>query len=177
MLNKAYVVLPLVLFLMIVILLGRGLTLHPSEIPSPLINQPAPVFELPQLLRKTMTTQNDFLGHVTLVNVWATWCYACSLEHPFLMALAHAHSVMIYGLDYKDNPYQAREWLKEHGNPYDKIAVDETGNVAIDWGVYGTPETFILDKKGRIRYKQIGAITPESWQRDMQPVVEQLQQE
>lgn len=165
---------PLVLFLLIVGLLGYGLTLHPAEVPSPLISQSVPKFELPTLFdaKKNMTNK-DFIGQVTLLNVWASWCSICAEEHPFLMQLAKEH-VVLYGMNYKDDTDTAKMLLKKYGNPYKLIAVDSTGVTAIDWGVYGTPETFLIDKKGVIRYKQIGMMTPEAWEKTIKPLVTQL---
>jgi cytochrome c biogenesis protein CcmG/thiol:disulfide interchange protein DsbE len=171
-------ILPFLLFLSIALVLWRGLTLHPNIVPSPLVNQPAPFFRLPTLSGKPpyMTTDN-FKGHVTLWNVWSTTCAACMEEHAFLLALAKHKSVIIDGLNYKDTVLAAKDWLKKYGNPYTLVAVDATGNTGIDWGVYGTPETFVIDKKGVIRYKQIGAITPDIWEQTLKPLVQQLQDE
>lgn len=170
--------LPLTTILLIFLLLLRGLSLHPSEVPSPLINKPIPEFTLPTLLNENKTTSNkDFLGHVTLMNVWATWCYACMEEHSVLIQLANINHINFYGLDYKDDRKAALKWLEQHGNPYSQIAYDEKGSVAIDWGVYGTPETFVIDKKGIIRFKQIGPITAEIWEHDLQPLIQQLKNE
>jgi len=157
--------LPFILFLFIVILLMRGLSLHPNQIPSPLMNKPAPTFS------------NDFKGHVTLLNVWATWCSACAEEHDFLLQLAREKEVILMGLNYKDNPKAAIRWLKQQGNPYQLVAYDPTGQIGIDWGVYGTPETFIIDKKGIIRYKQLGPLTQEVWEQTLKPLIQQLQNE
>lgn len=175
--KKTFIVLPLLLFLVVVIILWRGLGLHPNQVPSPLIGKPAPAFELPILASKKITTNKDFIGHITLLNVWATWCYACAQEHEFLLELAKKEYFSLYGLNYKDNPIVAKEWLEKYGNPFRIVAVDASGKVAIDWGVYGTPETFVIDKKGMIRYKQIGPITPEIWDQNLKPIVEQLRNE
>jgi cytochrome c biogenesis protein CcmG, thiol:disulfide interchange protein DsbE len=169
---------PFILFFLIVIVLWRGLFLHPSQVPSPLINKPAPAFELPRLsYPEKLITNRDFIGHITLLNVWATWCYACAEEHAFLLELAKKEYITLYGLDYKDDPASAKQWLEKNGNPYQIVAEDQTGKVAIDWGVYGTPETFLIDKKGVIRYKQIGPLTPEIWEQNMQPIVDQIRRE
>jgi cytochrome c biogenesis protein CcmG/thiol:disulfide interchange protein DsbE len=169
---------PLIFFLIISVLLYCSLSLHPTFIPSPLINKPAPAFELPDLLNPSKTVTNkDFLGHVTLLNVWATWCAACATEQPFLLRLAKQAHIIFYGLDYKDNPADAKKWLKIYGNPYQRIAEDQAGNVAIDWGVYGTPETYIIDKKGIVRYKHIAGITHNVWQTELQPLVDKLNSE
>ncbi len=176
--SQTRIILPLIIFIAIIALLWRGLSLHPNQIPSPLLNKPAPAFALPDLYHVNNTVSNkDFAGHVTLFNVWATWCYACAAEHAKLVELADKEHVFIIGLNYKDNTDAAKKWLLENGNPYKKIAVDETGNTAIDWGVYGAPETFIVDKKGMIRYKQIGPITDEVWQQQLKPLVISLEKE
>lgn len=171
-------VLPLFVFLLIVLILWRGLNLHPNQIPSPLINKVAPPFSLPTLFdSKKMASNRDFLGHVTLVNVWATWCVACAEEHNGLLQLAEQEHVNFFGLNYKDDPTAAKAWLKQNGNPYQIVAVDQTGTAAIDWGVYGTPETFVIDKKGIIRYKLIGPIDREAWEQHLKPLIAQLTRE
>jgi cytochrome c biogenesis protein CcmG/thiol:disulfide interchange protein DsbE len=169
--------LPLIIFLFIFILLWRGLALHPNLVPSPLIGKPTPAFELPQLLSTKPTSNKDFLGHTTLLNVWATWCSTCAEEHATLLELAENEHIILYGLDYKDDANAAKKWLKENGNPYQLVAFDKMGDVAIDWGVYGTPETFIIDKKGIVRYKQIGAITAEKWEQEIKPLMQKLDAE
>ncbi len=170
--------LPFVIFILIILLLWRGLALHPSLVPSPFINQPTPAFHLPTLLGPPhWMTQNDLKGQVTLFHVWATTCIVCAEEHSFLLELSQNRSIVINGLDYKDPPQAAKIWLKKYGNPYHLIAMDQTGETGIDWGVYGTPETFIIDKKGIIRYKQIGAITPDNWEYILQPLIQKLQTE
>jgi cytochrome c biogenesis protein CcmG/thiol:disulfide interchange protein DsbE len=147
-------------------------------VPSPLINKPAPTFHLPTLLGSpSYLTDKNFQGKVSLFNIWATWCITCKSEHDFLLILAKNKGITLYGLNYKDDPVQAKNWLKKKGNPYKIIAVDSSGDTGINWGVYGTPETFIIDKKGIIRYKQIGAITPDVWQNTLEPLVRKLQAE
>lgn len=167
---------PFIIFIGIAILLWRSLFLHPTLIPSPLINKPVPVFQLPALA-DDITTDADLIGHITLLNVWATWCYECQLEHEFLMELSKEPDLMLYGLNYKDDPETAKQWLKEKGNPFKIIAVDQKGQVAIDWGVYGTPETFLIDKEGVIRYKLIGRLTQENWQKELKPLIQNLRSE
>lgn len=175
---KIKFIFPFVIFIAIMIVLWRGLTLHPAEIPSPLIDHPIPVFKAPLVFdsKKNMTNQ-DFIGHVTLFHVWATWCDVCVEEHPFLVQLSKNSHVIFYGLNYKEDPATVRQWLKKHGNPYRLLAVDETGDIAIDWGVYGTPETFLIDKKGNIRFKWIGEMTPETWEESVKPKIQLLQKE
>lgn len=176
--NTVKRVTPLALFVVVVVLLWRGLSLHPTLVPSPLINKPAPHLQLPNLLNpQKMVTNQDFLGHVTLFNVWATWCEACAEEHNALLQLAQEAHLTIFGLDYKDDSTAAKKWLKENGNPYQLVAVDAAGTAAIDWGVYGSPETFVIDKKGVIRYKEIGPITSDVWQNELQPLIQKLEQE
>lgn len=170
-------VIPLFLFIAIVLVLWRGLTLHPQEIPSPLIDKPAPAFQLPELNGKTVIDQKQFQHQVTLLNVWATWCAVCAEEHDFLVSLATKEHIHIIGLNYKDNLDNAKKWLAAYGNPYQAIAIDATGETAINWGVYGAPETFIIDKKGIIRYKHIGALTPDVWQQTLKPIVEKFENE
>ena len=143
-----------------------------------MIDKPIPEFKLPTLFDSEEETSNDdLIGRVSLVNVWATWCYACIEEHGFLLRLANTQDIMIYGLNYKDDAIAAKKWLDERGNPYNQIAFDQKGQTAIDWGVYGTPETFIIDKKGIIRYKHIGPITSEVWENKLNPLVQQLRNE
>jgi cytochrome c biogenesis protein CcmG/thiol:disulfide interchange protein DsbE len=171
-------IIPLMVFIVMVIFLWKGLSLKSNLIPSPLINKSAPSFSLPLLADlKVKTSEKDFLGHITLVNVWATWCIACQEEHEFLLKLANHHDLVLYGLNYKDNAEKAKKWLEIYGNPYKMVAVDESGDIAIDWGVYGTPESFILDKKGIIRYKHIGPLSMEIWERELQPIVKKLESE
>jgi cytochrome c biogenesis protein CcmG/thiol:disulfide interchange protein DsbE len=172
---KLRFILPLLLFLSVIIILWRSLSLHPNEIPSPLINKPTPTFTLPTLGLHPRTIDNkEFSAHISVVNVWATWCYACAAEHAFLFTLAKNPDFILYGLNYKDDSEAARKWLQERGNPYQKVLVDVSGDTSIDWGVYGAPETFIIDKKGIIRYKQIGPLTPEVWEEKMAPIIKKL---
>lgn len=172
---KKHFLVPFILFIFIVTVLWRGLSLHASEIPSPLLNQSAPHFTLTNLLHpKSITTNKDFLGHITLVNVWATWCSICAAEHSFLMQLAQDKSIFLYGLNYKDNPAHAKKWLANYGNPYRIVAIDPDGSTGIDWGVYGTPETFVLDKNGIIRFKHVGQLTSEVWQQEIAPLIHQI---
>lgn len=175
---KLSYLLPLCLFGLIAVILWRGLSLNPSLVPSPLLSQKAPDFSLPSLFNpKRLTSPKDFLGKVTVVNVWATWCHACREEHPFLLELAKQRDIYFYGLNYKDDLLLAKKWLTKAGNPYQLVGTDEEGQVAMDWGVYGIPETFILDKKGFIRKKYIGTLTPLIWQQELKPLIDELQQE
>lgn len=167
---------PFAVFAVLAGFLYVGLGLNPHEIPSPLINKPAPEFTLPQLYNpaKKFSSQ-DMKGQVWMLNVWASWCVSCRDEHPVLMALSQQHIVPIYGLDYKDKNADGEAWLREGGDPYTLVATDADGRVGIDYGVYGVPETYVIDKQGVIRYKQIGAVTHESLQQKILPLVAELQ--
>ena len=169
--------LPLGIFLVLVVFLGIGLGLNPREIPSPLIDKPAPAFDLVQLHepRKSLTKQ-DMQGKVWLLNVWASWCVSCREEHPVLVELAKTKVVPIVGLNYKDQRPEALRWLQQFGDPYVMSIVDGEGRVGINYGVYGVPETFVIDKTGVIRYKQIGPVTPKALQEKILPLVAKLQQ-
>ncbi len=167
--------LPLAAFIVLVIFLGIGLNLKPREVPSPLIDKPAPAFRVPQLHEeaKTIATE-DMRGKVWLLNVWASWCVTCREEHPLLVEFAQQNLVPIYGLNYKDKREDAIAWLTERGNPYVVSAHDRDGNIGIDYGVYGVPETFVIDKQGIIRYKQIGPVTAEALKDKIIPLVKEL---
>ncbi len=153
-----------------------GLGIDSNVLPSALINEPAPHFALPALLPgdKQGFSSADLTGHVSLVNTFASWCAPCRQEHPVLNALAQTKQVSIYGIDYKDKEEAARAWIAELGNPYTKIGADD-GQVGIDWGVYGVPETFIVDRTGRIRYKHVGPLTPAVVQKMILPLVAKLE--
>ena len=156
--------------------LAVGLTLNPREIPSPLVGKAAPVFSLPQLHEQDKVfSPDDMKGKVWLLNFWASWCSGCRTEHPVLMDLANSGLVPIYGVDYKDQRGEALAWLEEWGNPYPIVAVDTAGKVGIDYGVYGVPETYVIDKQGLIRYKQIGPLDDETVERKILPLVKELQ--
>ena len=168
---------PLAVFVLLVAFLWVGLGRDPREVPSPLIGKPAPAFKLAQLHAPDALLSNDDLkGKVWLLNVWASWCVSCRVEHPLLVQLAKANIVPVYGLDYKDKPDDGRAWLAQNGNPYTTSIVDQDGRVGIDYGVYGVPETFLIDKTGIIRYKQIGPLTAEALQQKILPMVRELQQ-
>ena len=167
---------PLAIFAVLVAFLWIGLGLDPREVPSPLIGKPAPQFRLAKLHAPAeMLATGDLNGKVWLLNVWASWCVSCREEHPLLMQLAKANIVPVYGLDYKDDPADGRRWLAENGDPYTASIVDRDGRVGIDYGVYGVPETFVIDRAGVIRYKQIGPITPTALQQKILPLVRELQ--
>ena len=168
--------LPLVLFLALVVFLAIGLTRDPREIPSPLIGKPAPAFSLPTLSDPQRSFKlEEMRGKVWLLNGWASWCAACRDEHPLLLELSKSRLVPIYGLDYKDERPNALAWLEEFGNPYTLVLSDTDGRVAIDYGIYGVPETFVIDRNGVIRYKQTGPITAEALQKKIIPLVKELQ--
>ncbi|MCG6933017.1 MAG: DsbE family thiol:disulfide interchange protein [Gallionella sp.] len=167
---------PFLAFVVLVIFLYIGLGLDPHEIPSPLINKPAPAFTLPQLYNPAKQfSSEDMKGKVWLLNVWASWCVSCREEHPVLMELSQQHIVPIYGLDYKDKNPDGEAWLREGGDPYTLVVTDANGRVGIDFGVYGVPESYVIDKQGVIRYKQIGAITHENLQQKILPLIAELQ--
>ena len=170
--------LPLGVFAGLIILLGIGLTLNPREVPSPFIGKPAPAFTLPTVHdANKQFSQEDFKGKVSLFNVWASWCVACREEHPLLVDLAKTSDIPIYGLNYKDQLADAKRWLKLLGNPYLDSASDIEGKAGFNWGVYGVPETFLIDKKGIIRYKKIGPITEQDLQETILPMIKQLRGE
>lgn len=170
--------LPLLFLVMIIIFLWHGLPDHPKNISSPLLSQAAPEFKLPHLSdNKEITSNDDFIGHVTLLNVWATWCHTCAEEHSFLLTLANSEELRMIGLNYKDNNESAKKWLAEKGNPYFYVAIDPSGETGTTWGVHSTPESFIIDKKGVIRYKHIGPMHAGVWEKTIKPLVIQLQNE
>lgn len=168
-------VLPVLVFgallALFVVALNRG---DPSLVPSPLIGKAAPAFAMPLLGDPVRTlTDGDLRGDVSLLNVWATWCAGCRQEHPFLMELARTAEVRIFGLNWKDDDALARQWLQQLGDPYTAVGVDKDGRVAIDWGVYGAPETFLIDAAGKVLYKHIAPLTPEVWEQEFLPRIRQ----
>ncbi|MDQ7075069.1 MAG: DsbE family thiol:disulfide interchange protein [Gammaproteobacteria bacterium] len=170
--------LPLGVFVLIAFFLGVGLTLDPKEVPSPFIGKPAPEFSLPRLDNAQQNlSPKDMQGQVWLLNVWATWCVSCRAEHALLVDLSRRNLLPIVGLNYKDDNGEAQRWLQRLGNPYYANAVDADGRVAIDWGVYGAPETFVIDKKGIVRYKHIGPVTRQSLNETLLPLIAQLKGE
>ncbi len=167
--------LPLMAFVLLAVFLYRGLFLNPREVPSPLIGKPAPQFQLPKLQADVAFSSKDMLGQVWVFNVWASWCTPCRVEHPLFNQLAKQNIVPIIGLNYKDEATNAKRWLGELGDPYKFTVVDGDGRVGLDFGVYGVPETFIIDKQGVIRHKHIGPVTPEAMQKKIIPLVRELQ--
>lgn len=167
--------LPLVGMALIGLLFWVGLGLQPALVPSPLIDRPVPEFALSQIDDADATfTHEQLRGRTTMIHVWATWCVTCRAEHPTLMAFARRGIVPIIGLNWKDNRDAGLRWLRALGNPYERTLYDPAGGVGIDWGVYGTPETFIVDAGGMIRYKHIGPLTDEIIERQIVPLVQSL---
>ena len=172
---KLRFILPLVAFLVLVGFLGAGLKLDPREVPSPLIGKPAPGFALTRLDDANQTIRReDMLGKVWVLNVWASWCAACREEHPHLVDFAKTKATPLLGLNYKDTRKDGLGWLARFGDPYDASLFDQDGRVGIDFGVYGVPETFVIDKQGVIRFKQIGPVTPAIIQTRIVPLLKEL---
>ena len=171
---------PLIAFIALALLLFVGVRMNSgkdnSAIPSPLIGKPAPQFSLPVLNApgKIIKT-NDLLGQAYLLNVWGSWCPACQIEHPVITELAESGKVRVIGYNYKDETDAANRWLQQFGNPYDTILVDEPGRAALDWGIYGAPETFLIDAKGIVRWKHVGPITREIIEQEILPTLESAQ--
>ena len=171
-------IIPLLLFIILAVFLGLGLKLNPNDIPSPFINKPAPEFSAPKLNAPEQTlTPADLKGQVWLFNVWASWCVSCRAEHPILNQFAKQYAVVIIGLNYKDEPEDAKTWLKNLGNPYNVSIMDTDGRIGIDYGVYGVPETFVIDKKGLIRYKHTGPVSADDVQKIFLPLIAKLEAE
>ncbi len=166
---------PFLAFLVVVGFLAVGLQRDPSLVPSPFIGKPAPAFSLPDLLDNSRTVRNgDFRGEVWIFNVWASWCAACRDEHPLFHQLAALNLVPIVGLNYKDKAADARAWLDALGNPYTVVVTDESGDTGVDYGVYGVPETFVVDREGIVRLKHIGPLNAHSMQSEIIPLVKSL---
>jgi len=167
--------LPLAVFFSLVAFLAAGLKLDPKEVPSPLIGKPAPTFSLTRLDNPSETIrQADMIGKVWMLNVWASWCVACREEHPLLVEFSKQKILPVYGLNYKDGRPDGLQWLAKFGNPYDASLFDSDGRVGIDWGVYGVPETFIMDRQGIVRFKHIGPLSPDVIRTKIEPLVRQL---
>ncbi len=167
---------PLAGSLALAVVFAIGVTLNPRDIPSPLIGKQVPTFSLPAVQGRTLGLANtDLRGEPSLVNVFASWCAACRDEHPLLMGLKEKGIVPIHGINYKDKPADAQAWLDELGDPYTRTGADISGWVAIDWGVYGVPETYVVDREGRIAHKHIGAISPEALRETILPISSKLQ--
>ena len=167
---------PLLILTLLVFFFWRGLSLNPHDLPSAQLGKPVPRFSVPILGDEAHTfTSQHLKGHISLLNIWASWCNACTDEQYFLLQLAN-DGVPIYGLNYKDNVEHAKHWLEEWGNPYRLVGEDTHGMAAIDMGVYGAPETFLIDKEGIIRYRHVGGVNADVWQRDFLPLIKQLEQ-
>ncbi len=167
---------PLGLFIVLVVFLAIGLTRDPQEIPSPLIGKAAPMFTAPRLQSPDQQfSAKDMLGKVWLLNTWASWCVACRQEHPILVEFAKTKTIPVIGLDYKDQEMDGLKWLANFGDPYDLSVTDKDGRIGIDFGVYGVPESFLIDKAGIIRYKQIGPVTEEALRDKIVPLIRELQ--
>lgn len=167
--------LPLAIVLALAALLAAGLRRDPQALPSALVGQPAPPIDLPLLHAPQARLHAASLrGRVWLLNVWASWCAPCREELPVLAELSARDGVPLFGLNYKDRPEAALAWLRQHGNPYLGSAADVEGRVGMDWGVYGVPETFVIDREGRIRYRHLGPVTPEAWRERLLPLVRSL---
>jgi cytochrome c biogenesis protein CcmG/thiol:disulfide interchange protein DsbE len=174
--NK-FLLLPLVLFIALVGFLLIGLHRDPHEVPSPLINKPAPDFKLTQLREPNKAfSPQEMRGKVWVLNFWGTWCVACREEHPLLLEYSKTGAVPIFGVDYKDERAAAMRMLDEEGDPYALTVFDPDGRVSIDYGVYGAPESYLIDRNGVIRFKQIGPITQDVWQKEILPRAKQLNQ-
>jgi cytochrome c biogenesis protein CcmG/thiol:disulfide interchange protein DsbE len=173
-LRRLLFLVPLALFAVLAGYFTLGLSRDPSVLPSALIDKPAPEFSLPALGEGPGLAKADLAGRVTLVNFFASWCAPCRVEHPLLMRLKQEGRVALYGIDYKDRPDEARRLLAQLGDPYGRIGVDRDGRTAIDFGVYGVPETYVIDMDGRIRYRQVGPITREDYARRILPLLKQL---
>lgn len=167
---------PLIIFIMLVAILAIGLTLNPRLVPSPLVGKPVPEFELPLLNTSGKLTHEDLKGGITLLNVFASWCFACRQEHEAITQLSR-NGLRVIGFNYKDEAKDATAWLRQFGNPYQLVAQDLDGRVGIDWGVYGAPETFVIDHKGIIRDKRIGPVDEEYINEKLIPLVEQIRSE
>ncbi|NRC56577.1 DsbE family thiol:disulfide interchange protein [Mesorhizobium sediminum] len=176
--RRLLVALPLTVFVALAAVLGWGLTRNVDDIPSVLIGKPVPEFSLPPVEGRMLgLTSADLRGEVSLVNVFASWCVACREEHPLFMRIAADGTVPLHGLNYKDQPEDAKKWLDALGDPYTRTGADLDGRVAIDWGVYGVPETFVVGADGRIAYKHIGAVTPRALDETILPLVQRLRAE
>ena len=164
------------IFVALILLLAVGLQLNPREVPSPLIGKPAPDFDLPLLKAPDKRfARKDMLGQVWILNVWASWCPPCLVEHPVVSQFARSGLAPVIGLNYKDQRDDALPWLRRNGDPYQLVVFDADGRIGIDYGVYGVPETYVIDRKGVIRYKHIGPLSADAMQAKIEPLVKQLE--
>jgi cytochrome c biogenesis protein CcmG/thiol:disulfide interchange protein DsbE len=176
--KKPILLIPLGVFFVLAIFLTAGFFLDPREIPSPLVGKPAPEFALVDLNDPEKTVKPDhYLGQVWMLNVWASWCVSCRSEHPLLVEYAKTGAVPIVGLFYKDQPADGKRWLRQHGDPYTVSLIDADGRVGIDYGVYGVPETFVIDKQGIVQYKKAGPLTEELMRKTILPLIEELKKQ
>jgi len=181
--NLVFKLIPFAIFVALAIFLGKGLSLDPSELPSPLIDKAAPGISVARLPRAANDDQApefnsaELAGEVWVLNVWASWCGPCIQEHPYLVSLAEQRSVPLVGLNYKDEPADAQAWLKRWGDPFAHLLDDRRGDVGLDWGVYGVPETFIIDRQGRVRYKHVGPIDEQALLKELIPTIDKLLEE
>lgn len=167
--------LPLLLFVVVAGFLAVGLRLNPREVPSPLVDRAAPVFTMATLHEpQRQIAAQDLRGKVWVLNVWASWCVACRVEHPVLVDWARSGGVLLYGLNYKDRRAEGLKWLSTHGDPYIASLYDEDGRLGIEFGVYGVPETFVIDRQGFVRYKHTGPLTPLVLQNEVMPLLRSL---
>ena len=165
----------LILFSLIALLWYELFYTTPDQIPSALIGEPVPAFHIQNLYdNNAYITPKDFQGQAVLINVWATWCYACKLEMPMLLKIKNTYRIPIYGIDYKDKPDDAKKWLAKHGNPYVKTGMDTSGDAAIDLGIYGTPETFVISPQGKIVYRHVGVIDQQNWDNVLYPIIKKF---
>ena len=177
-LRRMMFIAPFAVFTALVIYFGVGLQRNPSFIPTVMIDQPVPAFDLPAIEGYDEGFSSaDLGGQITLINFFGSWCVGCRIEHPFLMELAARGDIPIMGIDWRDPPGAGAAWLERHGDPYTRIGDDFAGRTAIDFGITGAPESFLVDQKGRIRYKQVGPITPQIWLEDIEPVIRELRNE
>ncbi len=173
--SRLKALLPLGIFAALAIVLAFGLTRDPSALPSEMIDRPFPDFNLTTLdSPDIIVTDKDILGEVALINVFGSWCTACVVEHPNLMTLARKDAIKLIGVNWRDDRVKGQNWLRQYGNPYDIVLFDDTSQLAIDLGVTGAPETFLIDKNGTIRYKHVGVVTPDVWEKTLKPLAQSL---
>ncbi len=176
--NKMIRFIPLILFIVLGVVLYRGLFLNPQELPSALVGKPVPEFGLPTLLDENkQVTKANLKGDIILLNVWATWCVYCKYERPYLIDIAKSGRVKVYGLNYKDDRTAATKWLQRYGSPYEYTIFDEEGTLGMDLGVYAAPETFVIDHNGTVRKRFAGPIDANVWQNEFAPLISQIESE
>ncbi|OLF77876.1 thiol:disulfide interchange protein [Maricaulis sp. W15] len=176
--NRVFLFLPLAIFLVMGVYFGLGLREDPSAIPSQMIDRPLPVFDLPGIADgEPGLASSDLAGHVSLLNVFGSWCPPCEIEHPMLMQISRSGRVPIYGVDWRDRPGDGAAWLARHGNPYQRVGDDAQGRLAIDLGITGAPESFLVDREGRVRFHHVGIIDETVWRDVLLPRIEALEAE